>query len=239
MNKRLLRAYAKLIARRGLNVKKNQDVIVQTEVEQLEFINMVVEELYKAGARKVFVDDGNKFTPGVSAAISYFGLNYLHAKATAYFNCTDKTIPEFYLCNSNPDVNNETYWVSASDSNAYNGNYRKYNYANFQTLGNSSGAQTLTLNIASYTSRTVYLIISQHNSKKAGGGTDVYNPETNAFSSIKYNIYHTKEEIYNLMTKTKDYLYSYTIDFLEYLKKLNYEIIILTKGNDDYQKDNF
>ena len=56
MNKRLLRAYAKLIARRGLNVKKNQDVIVQTEVEQLDFINMVVEELYKAGARKVFVD---------------------------------------------------------------------------------------------------------------------------------------------------------------------------------------
>ena len=56
MDKRLLRAYAKLIARRGLNVKKNQDVIVQTEVEQLDFINMVVEELYKAGARKVFVD---------------------------------------------------------------------------------------------------------------------------------------------------------------------------------------
>ena len=44
-------------------------------------------------------------------------------------------------------------------------------------------------------------------------------------------------EIDNLMTKTKDYLYSDTIDFLEYLKKLNYEIIILTKGNDDYQKD--
>ena len=30
--------------------------------------------------------------------------------------------------------------------------------------------------------------------------TYIYNPETNAFSSIKYNIYHTKEEIYNLMT---------------------------------------
>ena len=56
MNKRLLRSYAKLIARRGLNVKKNQDVIVQTEIEQTEFLSMVVEELYKAGARKVFVD---------------------------------------------------------------------------------------------------------------------------------------------------------------------------------------
>ena len=56
MNKRKLRAYAKLIARRGLNVKKNQDVLVQSEVEQLDFVGMVVEELYKAGARKVYVD---------------------------------------------------------------------------------------------------------------------------------------------------------------------------------------
>lgn len=56
MNKKKLKAYAKLIARRGLNVKKGQDVIVQSEIEQLDFVGMVVEELYKAGARKVFVD---------------------------------------------------------------------------------------------------------------------------------------------------------------------------------------
>ena len=56
MNKTKLKAYAKLIARRGLNVSKNQDVIIQTEVEQLDFLNMVTIELYKAGARKVFVD---------------------------------------------------------------------------------------------------------------------------------------------------------------------------------------
>ena len=31
--------------------------------------------------------------------------------------------------------------------------------------------------------------------------TYIYNPETNAFSAIKYNIYHTKEEIYALMSK--------------------------------------
>lgn len=56
MNKSKLRGYARLIARCGLNVKKNQDVIVQTELSQAEFVTMVVEELYKAGARKVFVD---------------------------------------------------------------------------------------------------------------------------------------------------------------------------------------
>ena len=30
--------------------------------------------------------------------------------------------------------------------------------------------------------------------------TYIYNPKTNSFSSIKFNIYHTKEEIYNLMS---------------------------------------
>ena len=56
MKQSKLKAYARLIARCGLNVRKNQDVIVQTELEQTDFVNMVVEELYKAGARKVFVD---------------------------------------------------------------------------------------------------------------------------------------------------------------------------------------
>ena len=31
--------------------------------------------------------------------------------------------------------------------------------------------------------------------------TYIYNPNTNGFNSIKYNIYHTKEEIYSLMSK--------------------------------------
>ena len=56
MNKSKLRGYARLIARCGLNVRKNQDVIVQTELAQADFVSIVVEELYKAGARKVFVD---------------------------------------------------------------------------------------------------------------------------------------------------------------------------------------
>ena len=30
--------------------------------------------------------------------------------------------------------------------------------------------------------------------------TYVYNPNTKSFNSIKYNIYHTKEDIYNLMS---------------------------------------
>lgn len=56
MQKTRLRKYAKLIARKGCNVQKGQDVFLNAGIEQPEFTAMVVDELYKAGARKVFVD---------------------------------------------------------------------------------------------------------------------------------------------------------------------------------------
>lgn len=56
MNKLQLRRYAKLLAKTGINVKKGQWVIVQTELDQPEFVEMVVEELYRAGAGKVTVE---------------------------------------------------------------------------------------------------------------------------------------------------------------------------------------
>ncbi len=55
MQKTRLRKYAKLIARMGANVQKNQDVLLFAGLDQPEFIEMVVEELYKLGARKVHV----------------------------------------------------------------------------------------------------------------------------------------------------------------------------------------
>ena len=56
MNKLQLRRYAKLLARTGVNVKKGQWVIVQAELDQPEFVEMTVEELYRAGAGKVTVE---------------------------------------------------------------------------------------------------------------------------------------------------------------------------------------
>lgn len=44
-------------------------------------------------------------------------------------------------------------------------------------------------------------------------------------------------EIDNLIGNTSEYLYPDAISFLEYLKKIGYEIIILTKGNSDYQRE--
>ncbi len=56
MNKTRLRKYANLIARQGVNVQKGQEVVVNAGLDQPEFVKMVVEECYKAGAKQVFVE---------------------------------------------------------------------------------------------------------------------------------------------------------------------------------------
>ena len=56
MNKTRLKKYASLIARVGANVQKGQEVIINAELDQPEFVAMVVDKCYKAGASKVSVD---------------------------------------------------------------------------------------------------------------------------------------------------------------------------------------
>ena len=56
MKKTVLRNYAKLIARTGVNIQKGQQVIINAGLDQPEFIKMLTEECYKAGASKVRVD---------------------------------------------------------------------------------------------------------------------------------------------------------------------------------------
>ena len=56
MRKSQLKKYAKLIVKVGLNVKKGQSVFVGAGLDQPEFVTMVVEECYKAGASEVFVE---------------------------------------------------------------------------------------------------------------------------------------------------------------------------------------
>ena len=55
MKKTVLRKYAQLIVRCGLNVQKGQEVLVYAGLDQPEFVQMVVEEAYKAKASKVIV----------------------------------------------------------------------------------------------------------------------------------------------------------------------------------------
>ena len=56
MKKTVLRKYARLLARTGIRVQKGQQVLVMAEPDQPEFVKLVVEECYKAGAARVIVD---------------------------------------------------------------------------------------------------------------------------------------------------------------------------------------
>ena len=56
MKKTVLRQYAKLIVRCGLNVQKGQEVMIYADLDQPEFVKLVVEEAYKAKAKKVIVE---------------------------------------------------------------------------------------------------------------------------------------------------------------------------------------
>ena len=86
MKKSQLQKYAKLIARKGVNVQKGQDVRVRACPDQLDFVRMVVEECYKAGAGKVIV-----------VARKDFGLKKaLECGATHVINNSDKNSP-YYL----------------------------------------------------------------------------------------------------------------------------------------------
>ena len=56
MKKTVLREYARLIVRCGANVQKGQTVVVYAGLDQPEFVQMVVEEAYKAKAKEVTVE---------------------------------------------------------------------------------------------------------------------------------------------------------------------------------------
>ena len=56
MKKTVLREYAKLIVRCGVNIQKGQEVVIYADLDQPEFVQMVVEEAYKAKAKKVVVE---------------------------------------------------------------------------------------------------------------------------------------------------------------------------------------
>ena len=56
MKKNILKEYAKLIAQKGVNVQKGQEVWITAALDQPEFIKMLVKECYALGAKEVVVD---------------------------------------------------------------------------------------------------------------------------------------------------------------------------------------
>ena len=55
MNCELLNRYARLIARMGVNVQPGQDVVIEAQLDQPEFVTCVARACYEAGARTVRV----------------------------------------------------------------------------------------------------------------------------------------------------------------------------------------
>lgn len=56
MDAERLKKYAHLVVKTGINVQQGQEVIVRCELDQPEFVAIVVEECYKCGASKVTVE---------------------------------------------------------------------------------------------------------------------------------------------------------------------------------------
>ena len=105
MKKTVLRSYARLIAACGVNIQKGQEVFIQAELDQPEFVTMLVEECYKLKAKKVVVDWNHQ--PIEKLHVRYRTLttmstldNYEEARWQHYVD----TIPcRIYLMSEDPD----------------------------------------------------------------------------------------------------------------------------------------
>lgn len=56
MKKSTIKKYARLIVRVGANVQKGQNVVINCGVDQADFCALVMDECYRAGAKRVFVN---------------------------------------------------------------------------------------------------------------------------------------------------------------------------------------
>ncbi|MBQ1264695.1 MAG: aminopeptidase [Oscillospiraceae bacterium] len=105
MKKTQLRNYARLIAKVGVNVQKGQEVFIAADLDQPEFVAMLVEECYKLKAKKVVVDWD--YQPLARLHVRYRSLktlstldNYELARWEHYL----ETIPcRIYLLSEDPD----------------------------------------------------------------------------------------------------------------------------------------
>ena len=105
MKKTRLKKYAELIARVGANVQKGQNVIIAAQLDQPEFVELLVAECYKAGARRVFVDFMHQ--PLTKLAVKYCSektLGSLEDWQIEKWNWQADTLPaKIYLISEDPD----------------------------------------------------------------------------------------------------------------------------------------
>ena len=105
MEEKLLRDYARLIAQTGGHVVKGDEVWIEAELDQPEFIYMVVEECYKCGAKEVVVRWS--YDQLVKLHYKYMtlgNLSKLPSYSLARFKYMAKKLPtRIYIMSEDPD----------------------------------------------------------------------------------------------------------------------------------------
>ena len=105
MKKSILRNYASLIARRGVNIQKGQEAVIQAGLDQPLFVTLLTEELYRAGASRVFVEWSHQ-------PITKLGIDYMSRERLSKIEDWEmtklrhrrKTLPAMiYLLSEDPD----------------------------------------------------------------------------------------------------------------------------------------
>ena len=109
MRKTQLKKYAKLLARVGLNVKKGQTVFIEAALDQPDFVTMVVEECYKAGASEVYVDWSHQ-------PVSKLNSNYRSLESLSEMNPWVKAKWEFKAKNYSCRL-----WIESEDPDGMSG----------------------------------------------------------------------------------------------------------------------
>lgn len=109
MRKTQLRRYAKLLAKTGLNIKKGQTVFIAAALDQPEFVTMVVEECYKAGASEVYVEWSHQ--PADKISSQYRSLESL-SKMSPWVKAKWEFKAQNYSCR---------LWIESEDPDGMNG----------------------------------------------------------------------------------------------------------------------
>ena len=105
MKKTVLQKYAKLIAVMGVNVQKGQEIIIYAELDQPEFVKMLVKECYVAGASKVRVEWD--YQPLTKLHVKYRSLKTLSSfedwEIEKYKYITTRLPARIHLVSADPD----------------------------------------------------------------------------------------------------------------------------------------
>lgn len=106
MNEKKLQQYAELLVKQGVRVLKGEEVWITAGVENAKFTALVVEECYKAGAKKVMVDWSCDETTRLSYKYMTVGdLGKVPAWTLAKFKYSAKKYPSrLYIDDADPDA---------------------------------------------------------------------------------------------------------------------------------------